>query len=482
MKSKSLKNNFILNIVRVFFTSFVGLFTLPYLNKTLGVDKIGEFDYSLAILNYFILFSALGMPMYAIREISIYRDNSRLRTKTLIELIIILLVTSVTSTLIFVFFIYYAFNNSSLFYILLPIILFTNLTMDWFYQGIEDQYYITVRNVVIKIISIACLFLFVKTREDLIVYAFIYSFTIIINSIVNILNLYKYIDIKEFDFKTLIFRKHIKGILIIFIGTVSISVYTQLSITILGYYGDNFNVGLYTTANKLNRFALLGATTLGAIMLPRLSSLYNEKKTENYVYYLKKSFNYLNILSFFIFTILYTNAKYIINIMAGNEFKESILLMRILSFQIIFISLSYCFAFMILYPEGKEKKYTYIVTISSIISLILSLIFVPKFFHVGTTIISLFTEFIGFLMMFLMLRKKLIEYQLVNVNFINYLICSSLSIFFNYIFLDELENDFIGIILNTFSALIIFVGFLLIARDDLIVGVFKKIKKWMFQL
>ncbi len=479
MIQRSLKNNFLLNLTRVFFTTFIGLFTLPYLNKTLGVSNIGQFDYSVVIVNYFIMFSALGMPMYAIREISKYKDKPAERTKVLLELLIIVFLTSLLASLLF--FIFFLFNKEGnniyyIYYILFPTIIFTNISIDWFYQAIEDQYYITIRLIFVKLISIIALFLFVNTKDDLLVYTFIYSVTIIINTLINILNLKRYINIDTLILKKLKFKKHVKGIFMIFLGTISISIYTQLSITILGHYGSEYNVGIYTTANKLNRFALIFATTLGAVMLPRLSNLYHDGNIVKYKSYIKKAFDYLLLFSFIIFTLLFTNANYIINIMAGKEFESSILLMRILSFQIVFISLSYCMAFMILYPEGKEKIYTYIVTFASIVSVVLSIIIVPKYLHLGTTIISLISEIIGFLLMLIFLFKKLKSYKIFNKNIILYAFNSIISISISFIFFQEIFNNYLGFIVNSFSTILIFIIILIIFKNDIIMSFINKIK------
>ncbi len=73
---------------------------MPYINKTLGAVNIGKVEYINTIISYFILFSALGIPMYGIREIARVRDNDYLKNKTVIELLIILTFTSILSYII----------------------------------------------------------------------------------------------------------------------------------------------------------------------------------------------------------------------------------------------------------------------------------------------------------------------------------------------------------------------------------------------
>lgn len=54
--------------------------------------------------------------------------------------------------------------------ILSLIIFFTAIGCEWFYQGIEDFKYITIRGLFVKIFSVVLLFVFVKSKEDLLNY------------------------------------------------------------------------------------------------------------------------------------------------------------------------------------------------------------------------------------------------------------------------------------------------------------------------
>ena len=100
MKIRSVKTNYVLNLIRAFSYALITIVTMPYVNKILGPENIGKVEYVNTIINYFILFSALGIPLYGIREIAKVRAIKKERDKTTVELLIILLITSVISYMV----------------------------------------------------------------------------------------------------------------------------------------------------------------------------------------------------------------------------------------------------------------------------------------------------------------------------------------------------------------------------------------------
>lgn len=102
MKVSSIKLNFILNTIRLCMGAFL-LITTPYISRILGAQNLGKVDYATSIINYFILFTALGIPAYGIREIARIRDSIFERTKLVLELGIILFVNTVIGFLFYYF-------------------------------------------------------------------------------------------------------------------------------------------------------------------------------------------------------------------------------------------------------------------------------------------------------------------------------------------------------------------------------------------
>ena len=70
MQVKTVKLNFILNIIRLFLSTAFILLITPYITRVLGPENLGKVEYANSIIIYLINFTALGIPVYGIREVA----------------------------------------------------------------------------------------------------------------------------------------------------------------------------------------------------------------------------------------------------------------------------------------------------------------------------------------------------------------------------------------------------------------------------
>ena len=66
----SVRRNFIYNLILTFSSYLFPLLTYPYVSRVLGVIGIGTCNFVDSIIDYFILFSGLGIGSYGVREIA----------------------------------------------------------------------------------------------------------------------------------------------------------------------------------------------------------------------------------------------------------------------------------------------------------------------------------------------------------------------------------------------------------------------------
>ncbi|WP_312078136.1 oligosaccharide flippase family protein [Chryseobacterium sp.] len=479
MKVRGLKINYLLNLIRTILTALIGFFTMPFVNKTLGVESVGKYEYINSVISYFVLFSALGIPMYGIREIAKVREKEIERSLVSIELLIILLLTSIIAYLV-VFGVLLNLeqfrNYHSLILIICPTIFLTNMGAEWFFQAMEDQLYITIRFVIVKIITLIMLFSIIDDPDDYLKYAFVMLVSTVGSNVFNFIYIKKYIKIKHISWSQISIKRHFKGITTIFLATVSVSIYLQLDNTLLGIYGGDEAVGIYAVANKLVRFAILFVTTLGSVMLPRLSLLYSNCDYDQYYEYLEKALKYILFFSLPVCCMIFSLSKEVISLVGGTEFLRAVVPMKILSLLIILIGLAYFFAFMILYPQGREKIYTVIVMISAFVSVLLNIIFIPKYYEISTSLVSVFVETIGVVLLMFFARKTLRKIGFFSISNCNYFV--AVVIQFGVFFLVSLLNldNLLMIIVGSILSLISYFVVLILFNDYIIVDVVSKLK------
>ncbi|WP_426279031.1 flippase [Chryseobacterium sp. S-02] len=438
----SIKTNFLLNLARVLSTALITIFTMPYINRVLGAEYVGKIEYVFIIIYYFILFSALGIPIYGIREVSKCRDDPKKLYMLVLELMIILLITTIISYLIiFGVLIYIPFfiPYKTLIFILCGMIFLNSIGAEWYFQGLENQKFITIRNLIIKIIVFILLFLLIKKQSDYEKYAFLLVVLWYGANIVGFIFVGKkiYYNRHLISLKEVNLKRHYKPVLTVFITTVSLSIYLQLANFFIGTIAGDKYVGYYTTANALIRNVITFISVIGSVMLPRLSYLYVNDKIK-YDEYLKKTFHFMMIMAvpctvyFFIFS------QNIILLMGGKQFLEATLTMKILSPLCVVVSFAYFFGLLVLYPQGLERIYTKATVVSAFFSIIAYFFVIKKFQHNGAAIIVVVSEFLSiFYMAYYIVKNKII---------VNYLDVDFMKILFINIFIGiiiYILNDFL---------------------------------------
>ncbi|MEO2592251.1 oligosaccharide flippase family protein [Clostridium tertium] len=198
MNFKSIKKNYIYNLILTTINMIFPLVTAPYLSYVLGAVNIGKVNYATSIANWFILFAAFGIPRYGIREISRNRGSRMKLSCSFWNLLLIQFVLSIVTIILYILFIFSfkSFHNDISLYLLMIVMIVLNIfSIDWFYQGIEEYGYITGRNIIVKIISLILIFLMIKERNHYGLYALINILGLSFNNVLNYINIKNYIDI-----------------------------------------------------------------------------------------------------------------------------------------------------------------------------------------------------------------------------------------------------------------------------------------------
>lgn len=90
IKAASIKSNYIFNTLHTVLNLIVPLIVFLYISRVLGSESLGKVEFANSIVSYFVLFTALGIPIYGIRETARTRKSLFARSKTFWELTSIL--------------------------------------------------------------------------------------------------------------------------------------------------------------------------------------------------------------------------------------------------------------------------------------------------------------------------------------------------------------------------------------------------------
>lgn len=406
MSHKSIKKNYIYNVAYQILTVITPLITAPYLSRVLGPDGVGTVSFVESIVSYFTLFATLGITSFGQREISYVQDDIQKRSMVFWNTKILGFCTSGIALLIYFAFSVMQGENSSIYLILSLNIVAVFFDITWFFQGVEEFGKIVLRNTIIKVANIAFIFILVKDKTDILIYAIgIGLFTVLGN-----ISLWSYLPkyISRVKFADLEPFKKIKVVLSLFLPTIAVQIYTVLDKTMIGVITESsFENGYYEQAVKMSRMLLSIVTALGSVVVPRIGYLYERKEYPEIQRIIYRSYRFAWFLGLPMCVGLMITADNIVPWFFGPEYEGVIPLLRILSLIIIVIGINNVISVQYLVPTKRQNLLTLTLVIGAVTNFCLNVVLIRYYASVGAAIASVIAETVIAIVQLILMRKEI---------------------------------------------------------------------------
>lgn len=477
--AQSVKVNYILNLINTGTQMLFPLITFPYVCRVIEADGIGQINFFQSIISYISLFTCLGIPMYAIREIARDRSDVVQMNRTATEILLLhsmLTLVGYAIVAILCLTVPQIQVNIPLFLILSLTIFFTAIGCEWFYQGIEDFKYITIRGLIIKTVSVVLLFILVKSKTDLLYYGCYTVFGVLGGNIFNFFRLRKYIHRENIIFSELHIKRHIKPVLKVFSFSVVTSIYLQLNTVLLGFLKNALAVGYFAAATKVMQMLLTMSACLGSVMMPRASHLIAENREDEFNRLIQKSYDFTLAIALPMTIGLIFCAPSLITALCGVKFEHSILPSQIIAPIILMVAISNVFGIQVLFPKGKINVVTLCCGIGAVADLILNLCLIPFFSYIGTSIAYLGAEVATTVSMYFIGRKYIPIIYFKKSHLTYALGCIVMALALYGISLLQLPTLTI-LLLQGCSGVLAYFIILCIRKDEMLVQILSKIKR-----
>ncbi len=407
---KSLKFNFVMNIILTLSSMIFPLITFPYVSRILRPSGIGKVSFATSLITYFNMFAQLGIPTYGVRICAKVRDNKEELSCVVHELFIINLIMcaiSYCSLGILLFTVPRFFSERVLYIIMSSTILLNAFGIEWMYRALEQYSYITVRSIIFKFIALVAMFALVHQQSDYVIYGAISIFAASASNILNFINAHKYIVFKRYKKYNLI--RHLKAIGIFFAMSCATTIYTNLDTVMLGFMTNDVEVGYYNAAVKIKVILVSIVTSLGTVLLPRCSYFVENNMMNEFKRVSAKALNFVVLVSvpLVIYFILF--AKEGILFLSGEAYIGSVMPMKIIMPTLILIGLTNILGLQILVPLGKEIQVLYSEIAGALTNLGLNMVLIPLFASSGAAIGTLVAEAVVFIVQVYALRNNIRE-------------------------------------------------------------------------
>lgn len=388
----TIKTNFAYKGALTLSNYLMAFITFPYVARVLEVDRIGLVNFVDNTVNYFLLFATMGIGLLGVREIAAVKNDKQLLSSTFSRLLGVNLLFTLT-TLIIYFALVLTIDKfsqySELFYIGSAKILFTAFVAEWFYTGIENFRYITLRSLMVKALYVFAVFIFIHEQADYKLYFVLTVGVVVVNALINSLYLTRFIRI---ELSSLSGLHYLKKNCVLGVYSIMTSMYLTFNVMFLGFVSDNVQVGYYTTAFKIYTVVLGLFTAFTNVMLPRMSSLLAEGDDRKFSELVGKSFRAMCTFSLPMIAFSVILAPQLIYIVAGQGYEGAVTPMRILMPAALFVGIAQVLAIQVLAPMKRDKQLFVASVIGAVVSLAVNFaaVFIMK--SCGSALVLLLSE------------------------------------------------------------------------------------------
>jgi len=410
---KKTTSNFIYNLVYQILSIITPLATSPYIARVLGSTGVGIYSYTSTIALTFALFAALGTVTYGQREIAIYQSDLQKRSQIFWE--IFLLRGGVTLLVVAAYFGFcflyqdYTVHLLQCSFIVIAII----FDISWLYMGMENFKIIVSNNILVKLVTIICVFLFVRRPEDVGIYILINSLSSIITTCYFMYFLPKYV--KRVPLKELRIWRHLPGILKFFIPIIAVQIYSQIDKLMLGAMGANISEnGYYEQARKLTNLVVVMTTALNTVLLPRLSHLYGKEDRTAMVETYRETFRFTLLLLIPIAVGLFMISDTFILWFLGPDFVKTSLLLKWSCALVVFMTIGNFVGMQYLAPTGQQGKMSMAYLTAAGVNVILNLLMIPQLLSEGAIIASVAAEAVSCGMQIWLLKRSEYNFKMLQ--------------------------------------------------------------------
>lgn len=383
------------------------LVTVPYLVRILGPERYGLISFAQAFVSYFTIFVDYGFGLSATREISIHRENKEKVSEIFSSVLVIKCVFGLLSLITFALIVSLVprFKAEWTVFMFSFIAVFGNVLFPvWFFQGIERMKYITILNVLSRGIFTACIFLFIKKQADYALVPLISSSGALIAGGISLRIALRGFGVNLYIPAPEALIHQIREGWYVFVSTVAISLYTVSNTFLLGLFTNNTIVGYYSAAEKIIRAALGLLSPVSQTLYPYVSKLASESR-EKALNFVRKVFFLVGGGTFVISSLLFFLAPFVVDVLLGHQYKQSIPVLRILAFIPFIVGLSNIFGIQTMLPLGLKKEFSRIIVTAGIINVALALLLIPLWQHTGIATAWLMTETFVTAAMFFFLKS-----------------------------------------------------------------------------
>ena len=443
----NIRKNFFYNVLYRFFSLLTPVIVTPYITRTIEQGLLGYNTLIGVSVSYFCIMGTLGMSYLGPKEIA----SNKQKGDGYVYIVFQKLISSqlLCYLCVMIFYIFYAYffcHNIGLMLAYSFQILAAAIDISWLFQGLEEFKYISIRNILVRIVSTLLIFLLVKYPDQISIYVLcLYIPQFIFNCLMWGWVIKKY-NLNKFSFVFDIGL--LKKSMMLAIPTVAISIYTMLDKTILGLYRENTEVAIYDQGQILLSVVMSVVPAISTVVMPRMSNLISIDASVEIERIIQKTSCFIWFISFGLMFAVLVCADQFIDWYLPYDYQDVKEVLRLSAILVVIVGAENIIGIQLLIPFNHERQYTISLVGAAIVNVLLDLIFIPYYGMKAACICSVIGEFCGLILQSFFARK-ITDIKTIYMNAAFFMISSSFIFSFLNVYIMKYVKYFsLGVVVS----------------------------------
>lgn len=402
----STKKNAAYNVAYRMFSVFLPLVTAPYLSRTVGTEGVGLYSDAWTISEIFCLIGMLGLADYGVRTIAQVRDDREKLDRTFSGIWQMQLLVAGITLLFWLGYVFLAAGAEKTIALHLTMMSVSCLcSFDWCLMGLDQFRPIALRNTFVKLAAAACVFIFVKNKDDLWIYGFVWSLATLLGNLMSAATLRGRVRYRRVPMREAL--THLKPCAVLFISVMAVSIYRKMDkVMVYSIAGADEN-GLYENAEKII-YCLSGfISAIGTVMMPKVSHMWKLGEKEKIARHIDRSMELIICMVSALAFGLAAVADRFAPLFYGEDFRYSGTLMIPLAFTLIMIGFANVIRTQVVLPQERDHIFVKSVCCGAAVNLAANACLIPVMKSMGAVAGTLMAEMTVPLVQYWILRKEL---------------------------------------------------------------------------
>ena len=384
------------------------LINVPYLLRVIGPEHYGLIAFSQAIMGYFVTLNDYGFNLSATRVLAVHRDDPVLRSELYSTVMAIKCSFCLVSFLILCALVHFVprfHSNGSVFFASFGIVVGTMMFPQWFFQGIEKMYWISIVNLTANLAFTFGIYFLVRRPSDFLIAAIVQAGGKVLAGILGLIILFRTERVKLVIPTMSQIRHRLSDGWHLFMSSAAATLYTSSNAVVLGFVCGMTQVGYFSAAYKIFAAGQMLVSPMCQAIYPHVCSLAH-RSSELAVNYLRKAIVVIGGMTLFGGLLVLLLAKPIITIAVGSKYLASVPVLQLMALTPFACAINNIYGTQGMLNFGMKPQYSRIILVSAFFN---NIILVPLCFWFrasGAAASALITETVVTLAMAIILYRR----------------------------------------------------------------------------